>query len=498
MPLVNDTYSNYGASSVAGGSGGVGTALLSTDTTCHLQTGDGSKFPSLSAGQTFRVQIGTSEISIVTARTGDVLTLTRGAEGTTAITAPLGTSVLLVLTAAQLADLTTGTFTGPLTITSGGLDITGGTLVVSGGGITSLDGGTITTDGSSNLTIGGNVSTGQSSVATPGNNATITTSGVGVARVNPSGAVTGIILQSGTRGGQRVTVVNESGHTLTMAASGTSNVADGTSDIIQSNAAREYVWDSGTSLWSSTVGGIAAGGASTADHFVVGQNGQNDTDITNRIVIPGLSASPDIRPGGANDWEFDSSSTTGWSSFGTHFSSFDFNTTALSHAYVKGTTNSGSDAFIGIIHAVAASIPYTVTAKLSDHVGAGTGGWPALFVSDNSGAAGNSIAIGVWQIGQSAGTAGIGGATRGGTFTNLLTLGGFADSGKSSALDVPCYFRIVVHAANNVDIAFSQNGLIWYTLHSGYSLLSTAGYFGVADDPFNDTHQSVWDWIRFS
>lgn len=94
---------------------------------------------------------------------------------------------------------------------------------------------------------------GQSASATSiANSGTITTSGVGVARVTTSGNVTGIILQAGAAG-QIVTVVNESANTLTMAASGTSHVADGVSDIIAATSARRYIYDGGTSLWYKCV-----------------------------------------------------------------------------------------------------------------------------------------------------------------------------------------------------------------------------------------------------
>ncbi len=72
-----------------------------------------------------------------------------------------------------------------------------------------------------------------------------------VVRVTTAGAVTGVILGVGSTGGQRVTVIHEgaAANTITMAASGTSNVADGTSDVITGPSARTYVWDSVTALW---------------------------------------------------------------------------------------------------------------------------------------------------------------------------------------------------------------------------------------------------------
>ena len=78
---------------------------------------------------------------------------------------------------------------------------------------------------------------------------TIATAGLMVARVIGTGTITNLALQTGTYGGQVVTVVNEGGVTLTLNAAGTSHVADGILDIIPANTARTFVWDSGTSLW---------------------------------------------------------------------------------------------------------------------------------------------------------------------------------------------------------------------------------------------------------
>ncbi len=101
---------------------------------------------------------------------------------------------------------------------------------------------------SSGMLVNGTTVTIQSSsAASLSNSSTITTSGVGVARTTNSGAVTGIIMQAGTVNGQKVTVTNETANSGTMATSGTSNVADGTSCVIAANTARDFVWN-GT-LW---------------------------------------------------------------------------------------------------------------------------------------------------------------------------------------------------------------------------------------------------------
>src|SRR6185312_6741920 len=78
---------------------------------------------------------------------------------------------------------------------------------------------------------------------------TLTYTGAAQVTVAPTGNVTGIILAAGTVAGQVLTVINESAFTVTFAASGTSHVADGTSDVIAATTARKFVWDGNTSLW---------------------------------------------------------------------------------------------------------------------------------------------------------------------------------------------------------------------------------------------------------
>lgn len=74
------------------------------------------------------------------------------------------------------------------------------------------------------------------------NGATITTQFVGAARVNPAGAVTGIILEAGIGYGQTVTVVNESANLVTFATDATSNVSGGTGVTVAAGRHRQFVW----------------------------------------------------------------------------------------------------------------------------------------------------------------------------------------------------------------------------------------------------------------
>lgn len=108
-----------------------------------------------------------------------------------------------------------------------------------------------------NIATNGQIASGQSaSAAVIATSGTISTTNVGVARVAPTGNVTGIILQAGAVAGQRITVLNESAFTLTLNTTpATSNVADSATEAaIAANTARLYVWDSSTLRWYNVRG----------------------------------------------------------------------------------------------------------------------------------------------------------------------------------------------------------------------------------------------------
>lgn len=82
-----------------------------------------------------------------------------------------------------------------------------------------------------------------------GNNGTIATANLGVSKVTPAGAITGVILESGTVDGQECTVLNQSGSTITFAAYATSHVASGTGCVIPATRGTRFVWDSVAAAW---------------------------------------------------------------------------------------------------------------------------------------------------------------------------------------------------------------------------------------------------------
>lgn len=87
--------------------GTLNASITNTDTSLTLSSGQGARFPSLGAGDYFYVTlIDTSnnlEIAKCTARSSDVLTITRGQEGTTARSYSVGDRVELRITAAGIS-----------------------------------------------------------------------------------------------------------------------------------------------------------------------------------------------------------------------------------------------------------------------------------------------------------------------------------------------------------------------------------------------------------
>lgn len=120
-------FANNASSTLASG-------CLNTDTTLTLAASTGTLFPAPSGTQKFNATIedtsGNIEIVTCTGRTGDVLTVVRAQEGTTALAFASGSRVELRVTAAEMADLLQKTGGDTLT----GTTSLGGVIDMGGGG----------------------------------------------------------------------------------------------------------------------------------------------------------------------------------------------------------------------------------------------------------------------------------------------------------------------------------------------------------------------------
>lgn len=241
-------------------------------------------------------------------------------------------------------------------------------------------------------------------------------------------------------------------------------------------------------------GALAGSGGSTAP-VLLGQGGESFGDFSNRIIIPGLSGSADIRVAGTNDDEFDTTDTsdpmTGWTTLGSP-TSHNINSTVKSHYYVKKNAASGT-AMAGIYKA-SPSAPFTVTAKLSDCTFVPSGwGKTALFIAEASPGKVEAIELGtyssnIWRLAVE-------------SYTSPTSSASAVVSWQwDNVYAPPMYLRIIVTSTTNVAYYVSRNGLVWKSLTTGRNPSFTVGAVGIAGWPENASvdYEAVWDWIRFS
>lgn len=107
MSLGRKFYTNYTATSLRGGAGGVGTPLQIGDLSLVLQSGDGARYPQAP----FLIEIGSSkanephELILCTMIVGDVLAIRRGQENTTEQNWVVGSPICQVISAGGLGDI---------------------------------------------------------------------------------------------------------------------------------------------------------------------------------------------------------------------------------------------------------------------------------------------------------------------------------------------------------------------------------------------------------
>jgi hypothetical protein len=127
------------------------------------------------------------------------------------------------------------------------------------------------------------------SAVTLANNSTISPAGLSKVLVTATSNVTGIILNyGGPADGNLVWIVNESAYSITFAASGTSNVSDGTSDVISPLTARCFIWDAVGALWYPDTQGKRAFTAALASTFTATAAGTAAQNVTGLAATLGV------------------------------------------------------------------------------------------------------------------------------------------------------------------------------------------------------------------
>jgi hypothetical protein len=260
---------------------------------------------------------------------------------------------------------------------------------------------------------------------------------------------------------------------------------------IDTTADKEYVCldaSVGAAAWTETTGG--GGGAPTTAKYVTTAT---DGTLSAEVIIPGLAGSPDIRAGGADDDEFDTTDTSdpmsGWTTLGTP-TAHDMNSTWLSHYYV--TKAPGGVSLTGIYKAIP-SMPFTVTAKLAgDNNSADVQSRAALFVAEAT--PGKVVTVGKYGLSSMGLAADIWASPT--SYTSQH--GVVTPTGPPGS---PVYLRIIVTSSTDVTFQWSVNGKIWFTLGTASMNPSmTIGSVGLCLDPQSSgaTIAAAFDWIRFT
>lgn len=244
-------------------------------------------------------------------------------------------------------------------------------------------------------------------------------------------------------------------------------------------------------IYSATGQAGAGGGAATTDHFILGQGGEADSDLSAAVIIPRLSGDPDIRVAGASDDEFDTTDTsdpmTGWTTMGSP-TAHDINNTIKSHYYLSINANAGTS-FCGIYKAK--SSPFTVTTRFSDYINSGNYNTASLFVAEASPGK-------MWTISVQYSTTA--GQIRTESWTGPTSGSANVVSATGVVANPPMYFKIIVNSTTNVDFLYSFNGLIYTPLSVAVNPGFTVGSAGIAAQPISASivMKLAADWVRFS
>lgn len=244
---------------------------------------------------------------------------------------------------------------------------------------------------------------------------------------------------------------------------------------------------------SASAHGNAASVALVLTAGSLGNNVQGQTGGSTSIIIPGLSASSDIRVAGTNDDEFDTTDTsdpmTGWTTLGTP-ASHDINSTALSHYYVKKATASAVN-WVGIYKANP-SMPFTVTTKIAALNGRVAFNSAMLMVGEAT--PGKMLAIGLrYQALANERVELDSWTTPTGTGTTLQT-------GPNIWPAPPTYVRFVVTSSTNISTYVSADGLLWSGMDLARNPSFTVGSVGLMVEAEGGTTdvEGLFDWIRFT
>jgi hypothetical protein len=226
-----------------------------------------------------------------------------------------------------------------------------------------------------------------------------------------------------------------------------------------------------------------------------GTGGGGGSDVVNvatgagSVEIDGLKGSPDAKPGSPNAADDEFNALSGWTTLG----SLDINNvTDFPSNLHLGNTSIGYA--VNGIYKACPSIPFTVTAKLTDSYTASNYTQAALMLAESS--PGKLYLLGPLFGGYTTLPSDLLNAT----WTNRTARSSVTDLNISVAMYGPFWLRMVVNSSSNIDLFYSWNGYVWYTKATATNPGFTVGAVGlaVAGNTSGGKVEAVFDWIRFS
>ena len=201
------------------------------------------------------------------------------------------------------------------------------------------------------------------------------------------------------------------------------------------------------------------------------------------VRIPGLKGSPDVVPASPSAYDDEFNSLTGWTTLGTldTLNVTDF----ASHLHIKraqGTWN------VDGIYKAIPSMPFTVTAKLSDFYLKDNYQQHGILLAETG--PGKLMTWGPWWVsGECMGYI----LWNSRTSRNTYGYAGLARLRNN-------YLRLVVASSTDVTCQYSNDGFIWVSMYASVNPGFTIASVGLAAS-MNDTSGTVeaaFDWIRFT
>jgi len=213
------------------------------------------------------------------------------------------------------------------------------------------------------------------------------------------------------------------------------------------------------------------------------------------VVIPGLTGSPDVMPASPSSYddEFDTTDSsdpiTGWTTLG----SFTALTSNVVPSHLRMYTSSSTSYNVNGIYKAIPSMPFTVTAKLTDYLHNANYQHIGIMLTEAS--PGKLFLYGPCShTGHSFWT----------TFMYFVWNSRTSRSSTYSEPDGPYrkpYIRLIVASSTDVTTQCSEDGLVWVTksanVNPGFTI-GNVGLFTTANEIGSIPIEVVVDWIRFT